>query len=170
MVLSPVIYWNVCHNFISFTYHSERVQLFSEFRPDYLLTEIIGEIAYNNPINFVLTVTAILSYIIIKKKYCDSKLFELFMAVALPMIFTFLMFSAFRKTLPHWTGPAYTTLIPLSGAFISNSVQYTKKYKVLAIISICLFVAVVSLSFIQINFGVFKIDKNENKATKVGKK
>jgi hypothetical protein len=43
--------------------------------------------------------------------------------IALPMIGVFILISMFNETLPHWSGPAYVTLLPLVGTIhrIANS-------------------------------------------------
>jgi 4-amino-4-deoxy-L-arabinose transferase-like glycosyltransferase len=52
--LFPVIYWNIQNDFISFTFHNERVSLFSSICFSCFLQEIAGECAYNNPFIFVM--------------------------------------------------------------------------------------------------------------------
>ena len=56
----PILYWNLKYNFISFSFHGERVGgstiNFSTFG-----TELAGEFFYNNPVNFVLAIIAVIA-------------------------------------------------------------------------------------------------------------
>jgi hypothetical protein len=45
------------------------------------------------------------------------------MLTTLPLIILFLFFSLFRQTLPHWTGPAYTSLILVTASWLSARVE-----------------------------------------------
>ncbi len=70
----PVIYWNYKYNFISFTFHGERVNLFtSGVRPDLFFTELAGQILYNNPINFVVIIIALIA-LFRKKIFIEHRL------------------------------------------------------------------------------------------------
>ena len=63
----PVLIWNLNNDFISFTFHGGRVGFFGNFRPEYFLSEIIGELGYNNPVNYVLIIIALIALIKGKK-------------------------------------------------------------------------------------------------------
>jgi len=120
LIFSPVIYWNIKNNFISFSFQSERVNLFtSSLRADYFIMEILGEFLYNNPVNFILI---IISLIAILKKRIELSLnhTRLIFLISLPMIILFITFSLFRRTLPHWTAPAYTTLLIIAALYLRN--------------------------------------------------
>ncbi|MDP2237948.1 MAG: glycosyltransferase family 39 protein [Bacteroidales bacterium] len=112
----PVILWNMQNDFISFSFQGERVNIFaSSFRPDLFLSELAGQILYNNPVNFVLIISALI--LVFKgKQWLLHDYQRLLLLIALPVIGLFLMFSMFRATLPHWTGPAYNTLLILAAA------------------------------------------------------
>lgn len=168
ITLTPVIYWNVCNHFISFTYHSERISLFSEFRYDYLLTEIVGEIAYTNPLNFAMTLIALLAYFINRRLHKNQEILNLYSWIALPMIGAFVMFSCFRQTLPHWTGPAYMTLIPLTASYINDKINIFPKYKYIPYINLIFFTVIIVILLFQVNYGIIKLDDN-HQVTKLGK-
>ena len=56
----PVFIWNLENDFISFKFQGERVNLFERgMRLDYFATEFFGQILYNNPFIFLLTVLAL---------------------------------------------------------------------------------------------------------------
>ena len=117
IVVSPVVFWNLSNNFISYRYHSGRVSFFSNIQPDSFFRELLGEAAYNNPIIFVILILAV--WAIAKKQlFMPLPSQRLLLLLSLPMIALVLFMSVFNDTLPHWTGPAYTTLIPLVAAYL----------------------------------------------------
>ena len=60
LVFSPVLIWNKMHHFISFTFHSERVEIAAQsIRFDLIGTEILGQFLYQNPIVFILAWMAV---------------------------------------------------------------------------------------------------------------
>ncbi|WP_315820173.1 hypothetical protein [Paraflavitalea speifideaquila] len=48
---------------------------------------------------------------------------QLLLVVSFPLIGVVWFMSLFKDTLPHWTGPAYTSLIPLAAAYTARQVQ-----------------------------------------------
>nr|NQU92312.1 glycosyltransferase family 39 protein [Bacteroidota bacterium] len=64
IIFSPVLFWNIENKFISFTFQSERVSFFgSGLRPDYFFTELLGQILYNNPVNFLIIIISLFALI-----------------------------------------------------------------------------------------------------------
>ncbi|MCK4679399.1 MAG: glycosyltransferase family 39 protein [Bacteroidales bacterium] len=119
----PVILWNINNDFISFTYHSERVDIFnSGIRFDYFFTEVLGQFFYNNPVNVLLILAAVIA-LIKHKEFLHLSYIRLLLWMSVPLIFTFLTFSLFRRTLPHWTGPAYIGLILIAAAYLRDSLS-----------------------------------------------
>ena len=156
ILFTPVIYWNVENNFISLGYQGGRVNLLdSGIRPDYFLMEILGEFFYNNPVNFVIIIFALWAYIFKKRHFISKENFRIIALTGLPLIATFIFFSFFRRTLPHWTGPGYTTLIVLAAASIRESVKskstlFPKSIKY----SLILLFSVLIMGYAQINYGL----------------
>ena len=60
--LLPILIWNINNEFISFTFHGDRVGFFGEFHPEYFLAELVGEFGYNNPVNYVLVIISLISF------------------------------------------------------------------------------------------------------------
>jgi hypothetical protein len=113
--IMPIFYWNIVNDFITYRYHSERVT-HTKIEWDMLAREVGGEIAYQNPIIFMLVLISLLAFFR-KKIYCmypKAKLWLLCMS--LPMILLFWCISLFNPTLPHWSGPGYIPLY-FVGAF-----------------------------------------------------
>ena len=118
LIFSPVLIWNIQNHFVSFSFHSDRVEVVKTvLRPDLFAIELGGQIFYNNPFVFGLIVAALIAFS--RKRYSgEPAALRLLASVALPVILLFLGFSLFRRTLPHWTGPAYMTLMPLAAYYL----------------------------------------------------
>jgi 4-amino-4-deoxy-L-arabinose transferase-like glycosyltransferase len=119
LFLLPVLVWNLQNNFISFTFHTNRVAPALEIRPDYFFTEIFGQVAYNNPVNYVLIVMALLA-LYRNKNFIEQKYASVLLWITLPLWVVFTGFSIFRATLPHWTSPAFISLILIAASYWSE--------------------------------------------------
>ncbi|MFH1118175.1 MAG: glycosyltransferase family 39 protein [Bacteroidota bacterium] len=158
LIFTPVILWNIRYDFVSFTFHSDRVDVVKTIlRPDLLAIELGGQVFYNNPFLFILVIAGLVAFF--RGRFPDNKPeLRLMVATALPAILLFLGFSLFRRTLPHWTGPAYMTLIPLAALFIREKTEkgITGKGITPMIRNAILFLAVVvSAAMLQIRQGWF---------------
>ena len=119
----PVVIWNLTQDYSSFAFHSQRISFFGEgIKPFLFGREIFGEFLYNNPVNFILIIWAILFSF--KRKHTKVPTRDavttgtrrMILLQSLPLIATFLFFSLFRETLPHWSAPAFYPLILLDAA------------------------------------------------------
>lgn len=115
LIFLPVVFWNIHNDFITYRYHSARVTPGFDLHLLGFFRELMGQIVYNNPVNVVLVILGVLNFkkLMIKKSERDA--LTLFNYIALPMISVLLVLALFRDTLPHWSGPAYVTLLPLGG-------------------------------------------------------
>ncbi len=122
LIIMPIYWWNVDNDFVTLNYHGGRVGFFSHLQWDTFFRQVIGEVLYNNPVNVVLIILAIIAM-------RRSKLLQevaqqrLLLTISLPLIAVVWFMSLFKDTLPHWTGPAYTTLIPLAAAYLARQLQ-----------------------------------------------
>lgn len=158
VIFIPVIIWNFQNDFISFTFQSERVGFFGGgLRLDYFFTELLGQIGYNNPVNFVLIVLALIA-ILRKRKFLSAAPRRLLLLTSLPLIGLFLFFALFRRTLPHWTGPAYLSLIIIAAAWLADIAARRKKRMLWIprsiIISIGLLMMVLTVGVVEIKSGL----------------
>ena len=119
VIVLPFLLWNFQNNFITYRFHSARLEGI-HFKGDNFGREIFGEIFYNNPIIVFLTFTAVFWFLRKTKETRDHFLI-LSALIAIPMILLLLILSMFNDTLPHWTGPAYITLIPLASIYVSRT-------------------------------------------------
>ena len=122
LIVFIIFYWNYLHSFSGMSYHSERVTLFSlDFNLDSFLREVVGQIAYNNPYNYIVILMALFAFK--RKKYIDPPYFRLLLFISLPLILTTLFFSLYRDTLPHWSGVAFLSLAILAAAHLSERLK-----------------------------------------------
>lgn len=158
----PVFIWNYHNGFVSFAFQGDRVSIFeSGLRGDFFFTELGGQILYNNPVNFALGVIAIIGFWR-GRLGLDREKGRLMLWIALPLILLFLFFSLFRATLPHWTGPAWTTIIMISAVYIRGRQKVRERMFPAAVAaSLAVLVLVLVLGVMQIKAGLLYQDTNE---------
>lgn len=162
IVLSPIILWNFREHFISFTFHGDRVTPSWNIRLDYFFTEVGGQFAYNNPLNVVLIVIALIA-IWKGKSYVKKEFKWLLLLNSLPLWLLFTGFSVFRSTLPHWTGPAFISVTILAAAYWAERMEATQseiKYLPLRLVLPNYFLAfLLVVTFYIINHSPFQFGK-----------
>ncbi|MEL1239638.1 ArnT family glycosyltransferase [Flavobacterium flavipallidum] len=119
LIISPILFWNIENDFITYTFHSNRVSINHGMNPNSFIREFFGGLAYNNPINYFIIVTTLIACWKNKIKI-DTNYIRLLLLMSLPLIGILLFVSLFRDTLPHWSGPGYTALILLSATYLSD--------------------------------------------------
>ena len=120
LIVSPVIAWNIQNHFISYAYHSNRVTLSgAALNLDGFAKELAGSFFYNNPLNFVLIWSSIITFWK-GKVTTDKSQIRLLLCCGLPLIGVLLIVSLFKDTLPHWSGPGYSCLIILAAIRLSS--------------------------------------------------
>ncbi|MBP5642867.1 MAG: glycosyltransferase family 39 protein [Bacteroidales bacterium] len=149
----PVLIWNVQNDFISFTFHGDRVSLFGPLQPLDFVAEIAGELGYNNPINYVLIIIALVVFFR-GRKYLDSTCGRLLLCFALPFIAVFWFFSLTRPILPHWSAPAFSVLLLFPASYLAEKQSITGKTDKLP----KSIVATLTLLIFVLFFGVMEIE------------
>ena len=118
-ISSPILVWNIQNDFVTFRFHSRRVDVIGYsihwFR---LLREIIGQPCINNPFNVILIVSALSAWLWHQMRHTAA--LSIYNYISLPLALLILFISVFRDTLPHWSGPAYITLIPLAAIRLAS--------------------------------------------------
>ena len=155
----PILYWNIQNNFISFSFHGDRVSLFGKPNFSTFGTEIAGEVFYNNPINFVLAIIAVIAAFN-KKLLFEKSAQRLIMCIALPLILVFLLFSLTRPTLPHWNAPAYVLLILLSAVYLRDKHADSDKLPKAIIAALSVLVITLAIGVAEIKTGFIPLDKH----------
>ena len=161
----PILYWNYQNNFVSFRFHGDRVGLFEKFNPGSLGTELVGEFFYNNPVNFILAILAVIAAFR-KKLSLDRDIQRLILLISLPMIGCFLLFSITRPTLPHWSGPAYNLLVLLSASWLGTLGRSKQKNYIIASLSLLLLTLIIGVA--EIKTGFIPLDRHQE-ANQLGK-
>lgn len=145
----PILVWNIQNDFVSFNFHSDRVSLFGKVNFSYFGTELAGEFFYNNPVNFVLAIIAVIAAFRGKINMEKSTL-RLMLCIALPLILLFQFFSLTRPTLPHWNAPAFNMLILLVACWLCS------KKPIIASLSVMAFI--VLFGIVEIRTGFIPLD------------
>ncbi|MCX6284583.1 MAG: glycosyltransferase family 39 protein [Bacteroidetes bacterium] len=162
MLFMPVIFWNSNNNYISFTFHESRVGVTdSGIQPQYFLTEMAGQVFYNNPVNIILIILAFVA-LLRGKEILEKSYRRLILWMSLPLWLVFVSFSLFRSTLPHWTGPAYIGFILIAASWLATPSSKEKRLKLIpwpAAIALVFILAVISLAVTQIRYGWVPLKK-----------
>lgn len=113
IIVSPIIIWNIQNNFISYQFHSSRINLTGAgIQTNRFIKELFAVIVTNNPVNFFLICSS-LWWAFKGKLSVDKKDIQLLLFCGLPLIVIVLFISLFRETMAHWPGPAYSCLLIL---------------------------------------------------------
>jgi 4-amino-4-deoxy-L-arabinose transferase-like glycosyltransferase len=127
VIIFPVFWWNYENHFITYQYHQGRINFWGK-QPDldHLMQQVAGSIFYNNPVNFILCVLTL--YTIAKKKTRSlPKEYPLFLWLGLPLILVLLWTSFFSETLPHWSGPAWLSLMIPAACYLDGIPELRKR-------------------------------------------
>lgn len=119
LIISPIIIWNLQHNFVTYRFNSSRVTVIGESLQLQRFVKQLFEIIFSTgPIQIFLLCTG--TYQAIKGKMAvDIKSIRLILLCSLPLILILLFVSLFREVYPHWPGPALSTLLILPAVSIS---------------------------------------------------
>lgn len=122
LITSPILIWNLQNNFASYRFHSERVTLDETIEGLPFVKEVLNQFFFNNPFNVALIFTALVrGYRYRAKRFPALTLFN---CIAWPLAGSLLFVSLFRDaTLPHWSGPAYVTFIPMAAIYLTQLSQ-----------------------------------------------
>lgn len=154
--LLPILIWNINNEFISFTFHGDRVGFFGEFHPEYFLAELVGEFGYNNPVNYVLIIISLIS-LIKGERYMDDMPKRLILCLSLPLILMFWFFSMTRQILPHWTSPSFVLLLLFVAAQLTDKYEIKGQHitipkSIVVSVGILLFTLIVGVAEIKTGF------------------
>lgn len=150
LIVSPIVFWNINNQFISWQFHSERVEANNGIDLRSFLVTSLGQIAYQNPVNALLMVLALIG-ISKGEAIFESSSRKLLLWCSLPIILATCLVSLLRPTLPHWSGPGFLGLILLVAGFIDLKFQsgehrlYSRLLKTSAILIATIIIAGVLL-------------------------
>ena len=130
VIIFPIYMWNQANHFITYNYHQGRISFWgSQPDPDHLLQQILGSVFYSNPVNFILYLCTL--FAITKQRIRRlPDYYPLFLWLSLPLILVLIWTSLFNDTLPHWSGPAYLSLMVLAACWLEekNNPRNTLKW------------------------------------------
>ncbi len=159
LIFSPIIIWNINNDFITYRFHSERVVVDANATLHWrsVIKEIIGQLVINNPFNIAIII------VFFRKRHQDLKnnaALLLFKLISVPLLLIIFLIALFRSALPHWSGPAYITLIPIAAIGITG-IGASKYLKIIKF-SLVYFIIFISLIIAAVAFypGTFG-SKNE---------
>jgi len=144
IIISPIFFWNLENHFITYSFHNNRVGFFGKhLDTDSFLQQIFGSVFYNNPVNVILYIIALVA-IARKKANMPSRYLHLYLWLGLPLILVLLAMSLFNETLPHWSGPAFISIMLITATYLSGKYPATRKIPRGILIAIILFLAIVT--------------------------
>ena len=118
--LIPIYLWNQENHFITYRYHGARISFWGNTPDmDRLLQQALGSVFYNNPVNFLVYIFAVIA-VAKRKTKPFPEWFPLLLWLSLPLIILLLWTSVFSETLPHWSGPAYLSLMLLASCWLDE--------------------------------------------------
>jgi 4-amino-4-deoxy-L-arabinose transferase-like glycosyltransferase len=121
VIVSPILLWNLRYDFATFRFHSNRVDV-DEFvlHGKYFFKELGSQVGFNNPVNFILVMCGLVAWY--RRKTVYQPALAIYNFIGLPLAFLLLFVSLFRNvTLPHWSGPAYVSLMPIAAVWLANA-------------------------------------------------
>ena len=120
LLFYPVIKWNIDNHFVTYLYHSNRVNI-TDGGIDIgsFLTFTGGQVFYSNPIIFFFIILSTLAAFKNNLPLSTSHK-RLLLYCSLPLIIIATGISLFKNVLPHWTGPAYYGLVLLTAGYFTK--------------------------------------------------
>jgi len=153
IVTSPILIWNFQHHFISYRFHGSRVNI-NLMRVDgaQFIKQLFEIIFSTGPIHFVLIFIGI--YYVVKGKLLSWKgELGLLLSCCLPLILVVWVIAIFNKTLPHWPGPALSTLLLLPAVSLADGLKNkTKSIPLVLKIAIAYSLLVPSIDYLGIAY------------------
>ncbi|WP_018630694.1 ArnT family glycosyltransferase [Niabella aurantiaca] len=124
VIAAPIVFWNLNNGGAGIGYHADRVAIHHfPVRADRFLREVLGEMAYNNPICYILGFAG--AVCCCKNRLLPRKRLLLLFCFIAPLLLLVWFFSWFREVLPHWTGPSCVLLSFFGAVYIAH--RYREK-------------------------------------------
>jgi 4-amino-4-deoxy-L-arabinose transferase-like glycosyltransferase len=150
VIVSPILIWNIENHFITYTFHSNRVTLDRGINFNSFFREVLGGALYNNPLNYFLIVSALIG-LYLNQYSIDQPIKRLLLITSLPLVFILIFISFFRDTLPHWSGPAFVSLILITSMVLSISLDKKNKFPIMVNASLLLTAGIIFSGIVIIN-------------------
>jgi len=124
-ISTPILIWNIHYNFVTYSFDSQRIDIHGFARNwNTFLRQACGQLLINNPFNVALILIALLTWRHHRMKRMPALTIFNFTGLLLASVILFI--SLYRAdTLPHWSGPAYVTLIPIAAIRLDSKNKRT---------------------------------------------
>jgi hypothetical protein len=118
VIMSPILFWNIDNDFITYRFHSERVAVEqgSIIKLDSFAQALGGQFLYSNPVNVVLIIIALFK--LRASTFLTSTAARFLVVSGLPIIVLVCVMSLFNDMLPHWSGPGFMVLSLVAAAWL----------------------------------------------------
>ncbi len=150
IIISPIFFWNLHNQFVTYAYHQSRIG-FLGGHPDlsHLFQQVLGSVFYSNPVNYIIYIIAV--FALLKRRFLKpSGTYPLLLWLGFPLIIVLLVTSVFNETLPHWSGPAYLSLMLLAACWLDERARFIRVRWLKT--SIWFFLVVVTIGTLCIRF------------------
>lgn len=159
ITISPVLWWNIQNDFITYRFHSERVAVQESIvHLDYFFQAIGGQLLYTNPVNAALIIIALLK--LRSVKFLDRTASRFLLLNGLPIIIVVTGMSLFNPMLPHWSGPGFMILSFLAAAYLDEKIPKPSSFALplvmkagVSLITVALLAATLLIKFYPGTFG-----------------
>ena len=152
-VFSPVIIWNVQHDFASFQYQLNH-GLHRAWSWKHFFTSLLLQCVYYNPLLVALMGVAVL-------RAPASLIKKLCLCLSLPILGLFFYSGGHQVVLPHWTATGWLLLLPVTAAYVQQCWQQ-KPTRVLAYgaVGLSMVFYILGYGFIGLHFMRFPVNKD----------
>jgi len=128
IIITPVLIWNIQHDWISFSYQSGHVVGSNTLKWSNLGQSVAAQFGAYSPFLFPLAYYGL--YRALRSK---NNLLFLSALFGLVLIGFFTYASCYKRALPHWSSPFYLLFIPIGSYYLSLKQGFWKKYLLLAL-------------------------------------
>jgi len=146
VIISPVILWNIEHDWISFTYQSGHVVGSNRINWGAFGQSIAAQFGAYSPFLFPLAF-----YGLVRALRSKQDLLFLSGLFGLVLIVFFSYASLYKRALPHWSSPFYLLFIPIGTYYLSQVQGFWKKYLRFALV-VSLLITVIAYAELAFKF------------------
>lgn len=156
IICLPILFWNIRYNFITYKFDGARINIEGATHNwHYLLNELGAQFFINNPVNVVFIIIGLFA---LRKRFLPRlQALTIFNFTGILLALTLITISVYKQTLPHWSGPAYISLLPLAAVYLDKRTKSNSPFFVRLSVGLHVFVliaVVLIIYFFPKNFGV----------------
>lgn len=119
-IASPILFWNLKYHFITYRFQGARVAVSGGgLNLSSFASAVGGQLLYNGPFNVLLYLLLIPAWSKRRLKM-NERARSVLVWSSLPLIGIVTAISLYKPVLPHWSGPAFTSLMLLAGVALAE--------------------------------------------------